>query len=157
MTVHRLVHRFAIDAAPVGPAPGVAVARACPRGDAAALGQVVEAVRAAGFPVTNAAGLVADLASRPGRGVDVWLARVEGEPAGLAAAVTAGREPAARHSLAWLLVSPALRRRGVGTALVAAVLDAARARGAEDVWLETHGDWTAAAAFWQAVGFRLPR
>jgi GNAT superfamily N-acetyltransferase len=137
-------------------APGIDVRRACPRDDADAIRDVVEAVREAGFPLSNAAGLLAEMMGRPGREVAVWLARRGEASVGVVAAVAAGAGPATRHSIAWLLVSPAARRLGVGSALVAAALEEARGRGAREVWVETRTEWAAAEALWRARGFRPP-
>ena len=100
--------------------------------------------------------VVGDLVGRPGRAVTTWLAWAGGAPCGLAALVEAGAGPLRRHSIAWLLVSDAARRRGVGRALVGAAVARARARGARELWVETRGDWSAALAFWRSVGFRAP-
>lgn len=132
------------------------VRRACPRDDAGAIGEVVAAVHAAGFPVASPAGLLAELASRPGREVAVWLAHTSDAPVGVVAAVAAGTDDRVRHSIAWLMVSPQARRRGVGAALAAAALAEARRRGAGEVWVETRADWTEAGSFWRALGFVPP-
>lgn len=155
MPVRRLVFRWSDEATAERVLPDVDVRRACVRDDAAAIAGLVEAVRESGFPVTNPAGLLADLASRPGREVAVWLARRGETTDGLVAAVATGASTL-RHSIAWLLVSPESRRRGVGSALVAAALAEARARGAREVWVETRADWAAAEALWRALGFRPP-
>lgn len=155
MSVRRLVFRWSDDATADRAAADVTVRRACGRDDAAAIAALVEAVRESGFPVTNPAGLLADLTSRPGREVRVWVAERDDTIVGLVATVAAGTNPP-RHSIAWLLVSPACRRRRVGSALVAAALAEARARGAREVWVETRADWAAAEALWRALGFRPP-
>ncbi len=46
----------------------------------------------------------------------------------------------------------AVRRRGIATALMAAVLDAGRARGCTAAWLMTEEDNATARAFYRAVG-----
>jgi len=46
------------------------------------------------------------------------------------------------------------RRRGVGRALVAALLDSARERGLTRVWMETNDDWDDAIGLYQRCGFR---
>jgi len=51
-------------------------------------------------------------------------------------------------------VAPAHRRRGVGRALVAHLVGAARARGWPQVLVETNDDWHDAIALYQRYGFR---
>jgi ribosomal protein S18 acetylase RimI-like enzyme len=51
-------------------------------------------------------------------------------------------------------VSPQCRRRGIGRALVAALLEAARARGLVRVWMETNDDWNDAISLYRHCGFR---
>lgn len=155
MPVRRLVFRWSDDATADRAAADVNVRRACGRDDAAAIAALVESVRESGFPVANPAGLLADLTSRPGREVRVWVAERGDATVGLVATVAAGVNPL-RHSIAWLLVSPEWRRRRVGSTLVAAALAEARARGAREVWVETRADWAAAEALWRALGFRPP-
>jgi ribosomal protein S18 acetylase RimI-like enzyme len=50
-------------------------------------------------------------------------------------------------------VSPPYRRRGVGRALIAALLVTARARGLTRVWMETNDDWRDAIGLYQRCGF----
>jgi GNAT superfamily N-acetyltransferase len=78
-----------------------------------------------------------------------WVAERDGRPVGLLTA--AGREGG------WevVLLVAAERRAGVGSALVAAVLDQARAAEAAQVWLVTTNDNLGALAFYQRLGFRL--
>lgn len=133
---------------------GVRVRRACTSADADSITRVVENIHRDDWRIRSAPGLLAELAGRPGRSVVTWLAFVEEAPVGLAAVVSAGDGPSPRHSIAWLLVARQARRRGVGSALVAAIVGDARDRGIAEIWVETHADWSAAVAFWQAVGFR---
>ena len=115
------------------------------------------------------AGVLAELAGRPGRAVQAWLAWPLDErmppavatpaaglpprhPLGLVTLVVVPAVPP-RASIGWLLVDPAFRRRGVAQALVTAALAAAHAAGAERVTAETLPTWPAAAAFWRAAGF----
>lgn len=113
------------------------------------------------------AGLVGELASRPGREITAWLAR-EGPPAdGSAVADAPARaDTPARAvglvalsrtrggwSIPWLLVHPDVRRHGVGRLLVAHAIEHARSRGAAGITAESLSSWPAAVAFWQAVGF----
>lgn len=132
----------------------VAVRQVDPARDAVAIVAVTSARVVPGGFRPRARGLLADLESRPGRVVTGWLATIEGEDVGLTALVSTGAQAVARHSIPWLFVSDRARRRGVGRALVAAAVEAARHRGARQVWVETHADWPAALAFWSAVGFR---
>jgi len=112
------------------------------------------------------AGLLAELTGRPGRSVSAWLAwptalgaddpldrTHAGCPLGLVALVEAGSTPTLRFSIAWLLVHPRARRRGVGRALVARAVAHAQSRAATVVFAETRSSWPAATAFWRAVGF----
>jgi len=50
-------------------------------------------------------------------------------------------------------VSPAHRRRGVGGALLTAVVEAARHGGAEEIWLEVRAGNRAAIALYERGGF----
>ena len=51
-------------------------------------------------------------------------------------------------------VNPQWRRRGVGQALVAALLDAARTRGLARIWMETNDDWPDAIGLYRRCGFQ---
>jgi len=51
-------------------------------------------------------------------------------------------------------VSPRWRRHGVGKTLVAALLEAARARGLVRVWMETNDDWKDAIGLYRRCGFQ---
>lgn len=120
-----------------------------------------------------AAGLVAELTGRPGRAVHAWLAwpagsagftaadrgGIDDAPLGLIALVAAraGRPSMVscpRFSIAWLLVHPHARRRGIATALVTHAIAHATARGAATVYAETNSRWPSAVGFWRSVGFR---
>jgi GNAT superfamily N-acetyltransferase len=54
-----------------------------------------------------------------------------------------------------LYVDPGYRRHGVGRALVARLLDAAKERGIQDVYLHTHPWLPGAVAFWEKSGFEV--
>lgn len=125
--------------------------------DRAAVRGLAEACRGAGgrgFQQPTAAGLAAELGSRPGRHVQAWLGALDGvgPPVGVATLVVAGPPPG-RCSIGWLLVHPSARRRGVATALVAHALDTAQALGHDTVCIETLASWTDSVAFWHAMGF----
>jgi GNAT superfamily N-acetyltransferase len=99
-------------------------------------------------------GLAAEVTSRPGREVWAWIARErarESRPVGFVALVRAGTLAVPRWSIGWLVVDPAARRRGIGTALVATAVRFAGARGARVVHAETLDRWPAAVAFWAAA------
>jgi ribosomal protein S18 acetylase RimI-like enzyme len=111
------------------------------------------------------AGLVTELNGRPGRAVHAWLAWptgavtraaaagcVDSVPLGLVALVAAGTKPQPRCSIAWLLVHPDARRRGIATALVAHAVAHAKSLGATRVSAETLSSWQAAVGFWRSIG-----
>jgi ribosomal protein S18 acetylase RimI-like enzyme len=52
-----------------------------------------------------------------------------------------------------MAVAADVRRRGIGRALVDALLDAARARALTQVVLETTAEWTDAVGFYEGCGF----
>jgi ribosomal-protein-alanine N-acetyltransferase len=64
------------------------------------------------------------------------------------------RVAAGEMEILTLGVAPAARRRGVGSALLAASLPAARERGAAEVFLEVAVDNEPAIALYAALGFR---
>jgi ribosomal protein S18 acetylase RimI-like enzyme len=111
------------------------------------------------------AGLLSELNGRPGRAVCAWLAWPSGaatraeaadsagnEPLGLVALVAAGTAAQPRISIAWLLVHPDARRRGIATVLVAHAVAHAESLGATRVSAETLSSWQAAVGFWRSVG-----
>jgi len=100
------------------------------------------------------AGLAAELTSRPGREVWTWIARKnrqESRPVGFVALVCAASQNVPLACRAHIVVDPAARRRGIGTALVATAVRFAGARGASVVHAETLEKWPAAVAFWAAA------
>lgn len=156
MPIQKLVFRSEW-AVPIGAEQtGVDVRMASPDRDAGSIEAVTEACRGGEGPSLASGGMPGELVSRPGRRMTTWLAFTHDRPIGLAAVVAAGDFPRIRHSIAWLLVSPDARRRGIGTALVIAAVTEALRAGAEEIWAETRADWPAAIAFWIAVGFRPP-
>ena len=124
-------------------------------------GLVLDLARAAGVetetPQPRGEGLLAELRTTADRQVAAWLAFHPPGPlapaAGLVTLVTSGATPRLRQSISWLLVDPAARRRGIGRLLVEQALRHAWARAADRVWVESRSDWTAAIAFWRALGF----
>jgi ribosomal protein S18 acetylase RimI-like enzyme len=132
-----------------------------PEADAAAVFALVEACRAGAGAAEAAfapAGIAAELVSRPGRQVHTWLAMSQAapsQPLGLVAVVEAGDREPRRFSIAWLLVHPQARRRGIATALVDQALDVARSRGAATVAVETRANWVSATSFWRSMTSRI--
>ena len=140
-----------LDLGLLAPTAGWRVRRLDLATDAAAVTALVAAVGTDGDVQVRPEGIMGELADRPGRRVRVWLAEDHGGGAavGIVTLVSAGP----RHSLGWLLVAPAFRRRGVATRLVGEALAAARAAGGREVWVETHRRWPAAVALWRGLGF----
>jgi len=123
----------------------------------------------------SADGFRAELTSREGRRVHGWLAWPDGQghsappgafgsaassdggllPVGMVAVVDVGRKPLVRASIAWLLVHPAARRRGVATALVRRALAEVGRLGGDGVSVETLSSWPAATAFWSQIAGRM--
>ncbi len=141
--------------------PAIDVRPFDPAADAIALETLVEACRAgAGRDEASfaPAGIAAELVSRPGRQVHALLAMTRAEPSaavGLVVVVEAGPRDPRRFSIAWLLVDPQARRRGIATTLVAHALEVARARGSTTVAVETHGAWLSASSFWRSMTSRI--
>ena len=167
MRVARFARRLA---APVSLPPaalgGVLVRSFCADRDARDIARLGEALAelprgrdSAGSPPHESRGLLAELASRPGRQVEGWLATAAARDTagerllGLISLVACRSAARSRHSIGWLVVHPEARRLGVGRALVAHACHRAAELAAETVWVETRSDWPAAIAFWRAVGF----
>lgn len=77
------------------------------------------------------------------------VALVEGEPVGLV------QYRFAADDCEVVLMAAAQRRRGIGTALMAAARDLAQQAGCRRLWLVTTNDNRSAQAFYQAQGMRL--
>ena len=108
-------------------------------------------------PSPTPSGLVSELSGRAGREVEAWIA-VPGsadatEVLGLATLVTSTGRARLRRSIAWLLVHPSARRRGIGRALVETICHEASTRDQAELWVECHTQWQIAMAFWRSVGF----
>jgi ribosomal protein S18 acetylase RimI-like enzyme len=82
-----------------------------------------------------------------------FLIESEGEIAGLALVRVRGRE----WTIAEFSVIPEMRRKGVGSKAVAAVVQRADAAGARYVEATVQIDKLEALAFWRACGFRVVR
>ncbi|WP_258727080.1 GNAT family N-acetyltransferase [Cellulomonas sp. NS3] len=83
-----------------------------------------------------------------------WVATVEGgPPVGLACLIEEPGSPGTDRHLVALWVDPAVRNRGVGTALLAAAEGAALDVGAETLSLWVREDNAAALRLYDALGF----
>jgi len=91
------------------------------------------------------------LRTRPEEIVQTWLALDEG---GAAAGHVILRRLGEEWELKRLVVTPAARRRGVGRALTAAVVDRARTDGAHRVILQTGAAQPESLALYTGAGFR---
>lgn len=76
------------------------------------------------------------------------------EADGLLVSTAALRVDEAEGQIVRVSVSQHLRRRGIGRALVAALLEAARTRGIDRIWMETNDDWHDAIGLYRHCGFR---
>ncbi|WP_280344106.1 GNAT family N-acetyltransferase [Nocardia neocaledoniensis] len=98
------------------------------------------------------AGIVGDYATRRDPATDAaWIAEVDGARAGCVLCVHGAESGAAQ--LRTLLVTPAARGLGVGTALVARVLAFARAAGYTRITLWTTDAQSSAHRIYAAAGF----
>jgi [ribosomal protein S18]-alanine N-acetyltransferase len=91
---------------------------------------------------------MAELLASPG--VAGLLLQIDGADAGMAICRVAADE----SELITIAVRPTCRRQGVGRALLAAVLDHVRARGARTLFLEVAADNPAARTLYESAGFR---
>ena len=139
--------------------PGIVIRCVGLEGDDALTAELARAAAAApgSGPRLTGAGIVAELAPRPGREVEAWLALTADQnpprAIGLVTLVKAGATPHCRWSMAWLLVHPAARRQGVGRRLTVEACRRADQLGAAAIWVECRSDWREAIGFWQACGF----
>ncbi|MFF8830270.1 GNAT family N-acetyltransferase [Streptomyces sp. NPDC015131] len=89
-----------------------------------------------------------------GGGPSVWFATLPGDgdvPAAIGRCVVDGRWA----GFMAVEVDPALRRRGLGTAVMAALARRALEEGASAAWLQVEEDNTAAAALYGGMGFAV--
>ena len=88
-------------------------------------------------------------------GAHLWLAYAGGspDPVGSIGMYAAPELPAGSAYLVGMWVAPAVRRLGVGTALVTAMLDAAREAGYTRVVLEVTDENGDASRLYRAMGF----
>lgn len=87
----------------------------------------------------------------PERSGAVWLIDGEGRLSG-SLGLTAADEGVGQ--VRWFVLAPELRGQGLGRALVAELVDEARAAGMRRLVLETFSALTAAAHIYRGVGFR---
>ncbi|MBA4019259.1 MAG: hypothetical protein C0483_19005 [Pirellula sp.] len=64
-----------------------------------------------------------------------------------------GRPPHDHASVAWLMVAPAFRKRGIARALLATLETSAWKGGERLLTLETHASWTAAVRLYESAGY----
>ncbi len=83
---------------------------------------------------------------------NIWIAEVDGEPAGCIAIVRAGPGTA---QLRWFLLEPGLRGKGIGHQLMRTVLAFCRAKGYRHVLLWTVDLLAAARHLYRVYGFTL--
>lgn len=115
----------------------------------AADAQTAAAVHAEAFARPWSAGEIAALLA--GTGVYGFLAR--GDEGAPALGFILARALAGEAEILTVAVRPALRRRGVARALLEAAVGAARAAGAQTLFLEVACDNTPAIGLYQAAGF----
>jgi GNAT superfamily N-acetyltransferase len=85
----------------------------------------------------------------------MWLAFEDETAAPIGAVTLALREGAVARVpvIHWLLVDPALRRRGIGRLLMSHLELAAWNDGWREIELETHAGWRDAVAFYYSIGY----
>jgi GNAT superfamily N-acetyltransferase len=122
------------------------------RPDATALIVELERELAANYAVESRHGYAVD--TLIARGVEFFVARVDGVPAGCGGIEIVGRE---YGELKRMFVRPPFRRLGVSKAILAHLIDVARSRGVPLVRLETGIHQHAAIALYESAGFyRIP-
>ena len=90
------------------------------------------------------------MASYVARGHVFLVAEINAEMVGTGALILAGD---GTGQLARLSVAAAFRRQGIGCALVACLLETARARGLARLWVETNDNWEDAISLYRGSGF----
>lgn len=73
---------------------------------------------------------------------------------GTIALARTGRPPYDHACVAWLMVAPAYRKRGIARALLATLETSAWEAGERTLMLETHAAWTAAVQLYESAGYR---
>ena len=84
----------------------------------------------------------------------MWFAESRGEAIGTVTLAERGSGAAAKPVVHWLAVLPRWRRRGVGRLLMSVLHRTVWDAGQREILLETHADWTAAAKFYESLGYR---
>lgn len=108
---------------------------------------VITALYGACFsPVWRESAIVGLLTGLGGRG---WAATCDGRPVGFALV----RQAADEAEILAIGVLPSDRKRGIGRALLAAMIDDCRANGASRLYLEVAASNNAARQIYQAAGF----
>lgn len=87
-----------------------------------------------------------------GKGGRVLIAELEGEPVGTAGLLAGHQE--GTLELVKMSARTDLRGKGIGKALMAASVEAAREMGAKRIWLESNRKLDAALGLYRAAGFR---
>lgn len=90
----------------------------------------------------------------------MWLAEAEAadvamQLAGSLIVSQRGRGELKRPALHWLMVLPAMRRRGIGGCLLAHAEAACWDAGQREIVLETHAGWREATRFYERQGYRM--
>lgn len=73
---------------------------------------------------------------------------------GTIALARSGRPPHDYACVAWLMVAPAYRKRGIARALLATLEAAAWEAGERTLTLETHAAWSAAVRLYESAGYK---
>jgi len=82
----------------------------------------------------------------------VLFARLQGRTVGTCALI---KHPKNVFELSKMAVIDEFRRRGVGMKLTLAIIERARARGARELYLETHPSFVSAQRLYEGLGFRI--